>query len=340
MFKGTRVVFGALGLMALLTKPTLVYHADWGSKDSKRWCCTATLGLDGRYTAAAPKPVGDLDVLLKNFHTEAAAPGTVFAGFDFPIGIPAYYAKQAGITTFRDLLAKIGTGKWRNFYSVCDSPEEISVFRPFYPRRSKKGCLPRHLFEGHGVSEMGSLLRRCEKGCNGQRQACSLFWTLGGKQVGKAAIIGWRDVLVPSLRHSSLRLWPFDGDLANLCEPGAVVVAETYPTECYRWFSGGPFRGKTNIESRKEFGSRILLWANSTGVIVEQSLTEVIEAGFPNGGDDAFDAVVGLFGMLQVCIGRRGSGEPSESTIHEVEGWILGRDSEATADASSHSKPS
>ena len=46
------------------------------------------------------------------------------------------------------------------------------------------------------------LLRRCERGGNGHKQACCLFWTLGGNQVGKAAIIGWRDVLAPALRNS------------------------------------------------------------------------------------------------------------------------------------------
>lgn len=304
-----------------------MYHADWGSKDSKRWCSKATLGSDGRYTVSGPKPVGDPGLVLRNLKAEAGEQAIVFAGFDFPIGIPVYYAKRAGIASFRGLLAQIGNGDWRNFYSVCDSPEEISVFRPFYPNRSKKGCLPRHLFEAHGVATMELLLRRCEKGDNGHRQACSLFWTLGGKQVGKAAIIGWRDVLVPSIQEHSVLLWPFDGELTTLLGRGNVVVAETYPAECYRWFPGDPLRGKNHIKSRSEFGSRVLSWATASGVAIEQNLHGAIKAGFPNGGDDAFDAVVGIFGMLQVCIGQRESGEPSEPMIHEIEGWILGRDS-------------
>jgi hypothetical protein len=36
--------------MTPLTKPQLVYHADWGSKPSKRWCAKAIFGLDGLYT--------------------------------------------------------------------------------------------------------------------------------------------------------------------------------------------------------------------------------------------------------------------------------------------------
>ena len=53
-------------------------------------------------------------------------------------------------------------------------------------------------------------------------------------------------------------------------------------------------------------------------------LTEDIQSGFPQ-RDDAFDAVVGLFGMLQVCLGQRPTGEPQEQVIREIEGWILGR---------------
>ena len=37
-------------------------------------------------------------------------------------------------------------------------------------------------------------------------------------------------------------------------------------------------------------------------------LTEDIQSGFPQ-RDDAFDAVVGLFGMLKVCRGEREPGE-------------------------------
>jgi hypothetical protein len=52
-----------------------------------------------------------------------------------------------------------------------------------------------------------------------------------------------------------------------------------------------------------------------------------MQDGFLNGDDDAFDAVVGLFGMLRVCVGERPSGEPGDERIREVEGWILGRQS-------------
>jgi len=178
------------------------------------------------------------------------------------------------------------------------------------------------LFRGHGVSSLEPLLRRCDRGGNGQKQACCLFWTLGGNQVGKAAIIGWRDLLAPAIQNVSL--WPFDGPLPSLLLPGNVVVAETYPAECYGWFSKEPLGSKSDHNERRKLGGSLLRWADNHGVTLANSLTEDIQSGFPQ-GDDAFDAVVGLFGMLQVCLGERETGEPDEKVIRDIEGWILGR---------------
>jgi len=89
--------------MAQTAKPNMVYHADWGGKDAKRWCARATLGTDGHYTAFAPEHVGNLGSLIEQLPTEAGESGCAFAGFDFPIGIPAFYTKRAGIVSFRAL---------------------------------------------------------------------------------------------------------------------------------------------------------------------------------------------------------------------------------------------
>ena len=44
-----------------------------------------------------------------------------------------------------------------------------------------------------------------------------MFWTLGGNQVGKAMIVGWRDLLAPARRAGGdVAIWPFDGALAEL----------------------------------------------------------------------------------------------------------------------------
>ena len=51
--------------MPQLIKPTVVYNADRGSDEKKRRCARAFLGADGRYTAFAPKLVGDPASLMK-----------------------------------------------------------------------------------------------------------------------------------------------------------------------------------------------------------------------------------------------------------------------------------
>jgi len=99
----------------------------------------------------------------------------------------------------------------------------------------------------------------------------------------------------------------------------------SYPAECYRWFSNAPLGSKRDAENRKKFGASLLRWAGTQSVIVQDGLHEGIQNGFPHGEDDAFDAVVGLFGMLQVALGQRAPGEPNEPIIRDVEGWILGR---------------
>jgi hypothetical protein len=313
--------------MPQLTKPTVVYHADWGSKEEKRLCAKATLGTDGHYTTFAPEPVGNLGSLMGQLRTEAGETGCALAGFDFPIGVPEFYAKRAGAVSFRTLLKRLGHGKWKDFYSVCDKPNQISVYGPFYPDGKYKGRRKEDLFRGHKVKNVEPLLRRCERGGNGHKQACCLFWTLGGNQVGKAAIIGWRDVLAPALRNGGLVfLWPFDGALSSLLVPGKVVVAETYPAECYGWFSEDPLGSKRKMDNRKVFGPSLLRWADAQNVTLEDGLRKEIHDGFSQ-GDDAFDAAVGLFGMLQVCNGQRVPGEPDKRIIRQVEGWILGRES-------------
>ncbi len=59
---------------------------------------------------------------------------------------------------------------------------------------------------------------------------------------------------------------------------------------------------------------------------LKNCLGKETQDGFPQ-DDDAFDAVVGLFGMLHVCLGRHEPGEPDGRAIRDIEGRILGRES-------------
>jgi len=81
----------------------------------------------------------------------------------------------------------------------------------------------------------------------------AFFWTLGGNQVGKAAITGWRDVLAPALQGGGSAS-PFNVSLLSLLVPGNAVIAETYPAECYGWFDGA-LGSKGDQNERKKFGA-------------------------------------------------------------------------------------
>jgi hypothetical protein len=304
-------------------------HADWGSDPKKRWMCVG-VWEDVRYRVGVPELVGDLRTFWQRLH-ERAGSGSLVVGFDFPIGLPAAFAEKAGLASFKLALPVFGHGEWEHFYQLAERPGEISCHRPFYPRRPG-GTKQSHLEDGLGISSMRDLLRRCERPTEDRGAASPLFWTLGGKQVGRAAIIGWRDLLAPGLADPSLtlKLWPFDGNLADLVEPGAVVVAETYPAEaCVHLGLGPPGRGwsKRSQEGRQAQAHKLLAWAEACGVHFEDDLRELIKDGFGERKDaeDPFDALLGLLSMIEVALGVRDEGAPLDRVVREVEGWILGQ---------------
>jgi hypothetical protein len=308
--------------------PTVVCHADWGNSSHKRWIARAYLD-GGHYEAYAPELVGDHLTLISGAREDVAKIGTVLFGFDFPIGIPVAYATLVRVKKFKEFLTHLGAKEWTEFYSVCTKASEITKYRSFYPFRSG-GTSHKHLLSGLGVKCIDDLRRQCELKTAERNAACPLFWTLGANQVGKGAIVGWRDVIVPAMMNdSTVKLWPFDGALDDLLRPGNLVVAETYPAESCRWLLDRPLKGKGKLEVRKSASNALFRWAERRGVRLHPDLKQVIEAGFPK-GDDPFDAVIGLFGMLEVALGHRATGEPPDAATIAVEGWILGQTVDAT----------
>jgi hypothetical protein len=305
-------------------RPKVVYHADWGTHPKKRWLCKAVRQGES-YRAQVPAMVGEHIGFISRVQTEIGETGTAVVGFDFPIGIPARYAALLGVTEFKPFLRQLGGGDSADFYRISASSSEISKYRPFYPY-APGGTKHSHLWSALGLTCIDDLRRKCDLANGGRRAACPLFWTLGANQVGRAAIIGWRDVIVPALQtDKSVVVWPFDGSLADLLKPGNIVIVETYPAECYGWFfQGQPLKSKGELDARRQTAPALLDWAQSANVTLDPDLRRTIEDGFPN--DDAFDATVGLFGMLEVLMSRRESGEPDEDNVRKLEGWILGQE--------------
>ena len=315
-----------------LCPPSLVVHADWSKSPQKRGYGSAALQRDGRYQADAPECVGDLRTFFCRLRRRAGADATVLAGFDFPIGLPETYALKTGLTDFRTALAELGHGRWRSFYDPASTREDIALTRPFYPRRPG-GAQRNHLAVGLGVPAFEDLLRRCDRG-HGRNAACALFWLVGGNQVGNAAITGWRELLGPAVSDrsagaTSVTIWPFDGELDALLERPGIVVAETYPGEVYRHLALDivkPNRSKRRRDDRAADSCRMHHWARKNRVRMSSSLHAAIDDGFgeERSGEDRFDAVVGLLGMLDVVLGNRPPGAPRDERTR-VEGWILGQ---------------
>jgi hypothetical protein len=329
--------------------PTLIAHADWGSNAAKRSLAISV--WDGsRYTAMPPIRVEEPQELLQTLRGITGSNGSILLGFDFPIGLPKRYAEKVGITNFPAALPLFGRGDWESFYRPAATPDQINLYRPFYP--AKPGSARhRFLVEGLGVRDIHELRRRCELAHPGRRAASPLFWTLGPQQVGKAAISGWRDVIGPALRdpHQAIHLWPFDGSLSELLERRTLVIAETYPGEIYQWLkvefpsitelnkrlaNQAPVQksGKRSQAARKWNATHLLQWAEAASVRLDPQLEALIHDGFgpdPN-GEDPFDATVGLFGMLNVLLGFQPEWLQSPQngwfeTLRNVEGWILGQ---------------
>jgi len=314
--------------------PTLLAHADWGLHPQKRCLVRATQQANGRYLAHVPEPVDQAETLLRRLNADAGPAGSVLVGFDFPLGLPAPYADRVGLNDFLIFLLQLGRGGWPDFFRVAERPEEISLHRPFYPQRPG-GAKQQHLLDGLGFQTMDDLRRQCDLSRPDRRAAAPLFWTLGGQQVGKAALNGWRTVIIPALRASDIdvAIWPFSGPLFDLFQAGRVIIAETYPAECYRHLGvtfprrSGQKSGKRVQASRKANAPALLAWTEIAQVDLDPALRNLIFDGFGPGpaGEDPFDATIGLFGMLNVLLKRRPPGPPDEAIMHPIEGWNLGQ---------------
>jgi hypothetical protein len=304
---------------------TRLIHCDWSMHPRKRWLASASL-VEGSWRVEGISQVGDLPAFLDSLFAGAdSAP--VLAGFDFPIGVPARYGSRTGFSGFPEALAAFGHGRWEEFFTVSHRPAEIRLERPFYPAGSGKGTLRTDLVSALGFSCFDDLRRECEMATETRRAASPLFWTLGGNQVGKGALTGWKEVIRPALSRGA-RLWPFDGALALLGAAGGVTLSETYPGEAYSHIGVcfRPGQSKTRQADRAGHGDSILALAAARGVGIEYQVQQTISDGFGPGsdGEDRFDAVVGLLGMIEVAAGRRTEGTASTEAGVRWEGWILG----------------
>lgn len=311
--------------MEQIIKPAIVAHCDWSKDAKKRWMAVAVRD-DDRWVIDLPEPVGDTADMFDRLRGRSTDQGSLFAGFDFPIGLPEEYGRATGFSDFRAALQGFGGEGWEDWFEVCDSADEISIARPFYPMRPG-GRKKDHLLQGLGFTSGDQLLRGCEKKTAERQAACSLFWTLGGNQVGKGAIAGWQEVLRPHM--DQIGLWPFDGTLDQLLPSCPVVVAETYPGDVYGQICipRYPAWSKRKQSGRASVAAPVLEWLDRRGHGLVEGLRHEIRSGFSQGsvGEDQFDATIGLFGMLDVVDGMRSEANLANPGVRTWEGWILGQ---------------
>jgi hypothetical protein len=313
--------------------PAVVVHADWGTNPKKRVRANARLDPDGCYRIEKPQPVNRTGSWRDRLGIPATTAGPAMIGFDFPIGVPIAYADRAGITSFTDALVHFGNGVWREFYEVCRRPEEITLHRPFFPYSCprKDMCRREQLTSALGI-EWNRLYRQCERRTEDRRAACPLFWTLGGNQVGKGALAGWREFVQPMLSEGEdVGLWPFDGRLTDLLRSCSVVIVETYPTEFYGHlgvrFPGGEDGGKRSPSARTHLAETLITATASLDAELSAQARQTLASGFGSRGDgeDDFDALVGLLGMLRHVRTGAQVEAPPDPAVTSVEGWILGQ---------------
>ncbi|WP_455874162.1 DUF429 domain-containing protein [Rhizobium yanglingense] len=303
----------------------LVAHCDWSIDRQKRWKCVAVCD-GGRWIISAPEPVSDTATLTPRLRQRAKVDGATLVGFDFPIGLPEAYGRAIGLFSFREALQTFGTGSFAEWFMVAEHRSQISLHRPFYPMRPG-GTQRQHLFDALGVATGNDLLRHCERATGERGNACMIFWTLGGNQVGKAAIAGWREIIVPNL--AEIALWPFDGGIDALANPDVTIVAETYPGDVYGQLGipRRPIWSKRQQSGRQSIGRHLIRWLAARPQVDGTAIRKAISDGFGSDktGEDRFDATVGLFGMLDVVDGYRDDGVPDDKVIGQWEGWILGQ---------------
>lgn len=305
--------------------PAVVAHCSWGSHSEKRWM-TAAFRSHDRWKVSGPVPVGTPDDLMDRLRRFAGNDGPVLLGLGFPIGLPHAYGARTGLRDFPTALRALGAGDWADWFSVCDSREQISLHRPFYPAQPD-GHRRRDLLTGLGLNSPRQLLRRCECGIGPRRSGSGLFWTVGPNQTGKGAASGWRELLIPEL--GGFGLWPFDGTLDELLAGHDLVVAETFPGIMYERI-GLPPRYAWNRKSqpgRAAVAGPLLNWFHRHPAVPAEGMQEAILNGFSGlaGGEARFDALVGLLGMLEILRDTIDEGCVNDPIIRRWEGWILGQ---------------
>ena len=272
------------------------------------------------------EPVGPLPTWNARLRAMAGV-AAVALGVDLPLGLPRQYVKKhAQSTDFAAFLRSLTPQS--EFFAVCGSLGEISATRPFYPARGVKGMTRLSHAQALGLGDAQGLSRLCDRATALRPAGAPLFWTLGANQTGKAAITAWRDWLIPGFAAGdALRFWPFEGGLASLLAQGGIVVAETYPAEAMRQRGLMIAGSKRRQSDRAVLAPALLSALDERHATPDNALVSTIRDGFGSdaAGEDRFDSLLGLLGLLAVLDGGQPDFIPDDPWVRRWEGWVLGQ---------------
>ncbi|PKR58696.1 methyltransferase type 12 [Thalassospira lohafexi] len=305
---------------------THIWHADWSMSVKARWVAKARRSDHG-WLIHAIEPVGMLNQFRQSLSDHGSSQ-SIWLGLDMPIGFANRWYEAAGVDDFITLLGFLTTPQWQDFFDVCATKTEITHKRPFYPKSSGvKGSVTRDdLVKRLGLSEFKDLHRQCEHATGNRNAACPSFWTLGANQVGKGMLHGLKSLIIPG-HQDGFNIWPYSGDLAACTNRPGTTLIETYPAEVYAWLGIGDVT-KSNRDSRAMAVARLIATARDSDIEILPAVIDDIKDGFgpDQGKDDAFDALVGVMGLILIANGKRPQNLPIDDIIQNREGWIVGLD--------------
>lgn len=297
-------------------------HADWSTDPRKRWTTVARRTGRG-WRAEAPAPVGDPAAFAAGLIAEGAP---VAIGLDLPLGVPRAFAAGRREADFVAFLR--GRAATPGFFEVAATLAEVSPDRPFYPARGVKGMTRAAHAAALGLGGAPGLSRLCDRATAERPAGAPVFWTLGANQSGKAAIAAWRDWLAPGLAAGApYALWPFEGSLHALLAPGRAVLAEVYPAEALRHLALVMGGSKRRQADRAALADPLLAAMAARRVAPSGELRSMVAEGFGGdaAGEDRFDSVIGVLGLIGVLDGARPDFVPADPAIRLWEGWVLGQ---------------
>jgi len=238
-----------------------------------------------------------------------ALPKPVLIAADLPIGLPMQPSdvyETVGVKTFLEWLGATQERldadgqKWREGL-IAAGVGQRSASRPFVS-----------VGKGDEIAQV-----RAKRLCDTASEAESVYCVdHGAKQVGRAALQFWFEVLLPLREQFKGRVavWPFEP-----IEGVDIIIAECYPAECHRMVYGTTIEKRQPLEVAKALIGLLRDTVRSQNISTD---TWVHAAS----SEDEFDMFTTAFALRQMLTASQNAfwHPPAVPACTALEGWILG----------------